>query len=75
MERYKNLGGDSGVVGYEIGSDFIKVKFKSGSKVYVYDHDSAGQDKIDQMKNLAKKGTGLNAFINRNVKKLYSHIE
>ena len=74
MERYKNLGGDSGVVGYEIGSDFIKVKFKSG-KVYVYDYASAGRDNIEHMKSLAKVGTGLNAFINKNVKKLYSQIE
>ena len=74
MERYKNLGGDSGVVGYEIGTDFIKVKFK-GSKVYVYDYASAGRDNIEQMKTLAKTGTGLNAFINQKTKKLYSRIE
>lgn len=75
MEKYKNLGGDSGIAGYEIGSDFIKVKFKGGSKVYVYDYSSAGRDNIENMKILAKKGSGLNAFINKNVKKLYSRIE
>ena len=75
MERYKNIGGNSGVVGYEIGSDFIKVKFESSGKVYLYDYASAGRDNIEHMKTLAKNGTGLNAFINRNVKKLYSHIE
>ncbi len=74
MERYKNLGGDSGVVEYEIGTDFIKVKFK-GSKVYVYDYASAGRDNIESMKGLAKNGTGLNAFINKNVRELYSRIE
>ena len=75
MEKYKNLGGDSGVVGYEIGSDFIKVKFENNSKIYIYDYISAGRNNIEQMKTLARTGTGLNAFINRNVKKLYSHIE
>ena len=74
MERYRNLGGDSGVVEYEIGTDFIKVRFK-GSKVYVYDYASAGRDNIEHMKGLAKTGTGLNAFINKNVRKLYSRIE
>ena len=74
MERYKNLGGDSGVVEYEIGTDLIKVKFK-GIKVYVYDYASAGKDNIEHMKSLAKNGIGLNAFINKNVKKLYSRIE
>lgn len=75
MEKYKNLSGDSGVSGYEIGSDYIKVTFKGGSKVYVYNYTSAGRDNIENMKNLAKNGTGLNAFINKNVKKLYSRIE
>ena len=75
MERYRNLGGDSGVVGYEIGSDYIKVKFQSSGKVYVYDYASAGRDSIEHMKALAKNGSGLNAFINKNVKKLYSRIE
>lgn len=75
MVRYKNLGGDSGVVEYEIGPDFIKVKFESSGKVYVYDYVSAGKNNIEHMKTLAKNGSGLNAFINRNVKKLYSQIE
>jgi len=75
MVRYKNLGGDSGVVEYEIGPNFIKVKFGKSHKVYVYDYDSAGRDKIEQMKTLAKNGTGLNAFINQKAKELYSRIE
>ena len=75
MERYKILGADSGVVGYEIGSNFIKVWFENSSKVYVYDYASAGSDNIEHMKTLAKKGFGLNAYISRNVKKLYSHID
>lgn len=75
MERYRNLGGDSGVVEYEIGMDFIKVRFEKSHKVYVYDYDSAGKGKIEQMKTLAKSGTGLNTFINKKVRKSYSHIE
>ena len=31
MERYQNLGGNSGVVAYEIGQDFIRVQFSDGS--------------------------------------------
>jgi hypothetical protein len=42
MERYKNLGGDSGVVAYEIGADSIKVGFSDGS-LYLYTYGSAGQ--------------------------------
>ena len=35
MEPYKNLSGNSGVVAYETGPDFIKVQFSDGG-VYVY---------------------------------------
>lgn len=31
MQRYLNKGGDSGISAYETGTDFIKVKFNSGS--------------------------------------------
>ena len=27
MQPYRNIGGDSGVVGYESGADFIRVQF------------------------------------------------
>jgi hypothetical protein len=70
MERYLNIDGDSGVSGYEIGVDFIRVQFSSGS-IYLYTYVSAGQDKIEQMKVLAQTGNGLNAFINTHARKSY----
>ncbi len=74
MERYANLGGDSGVVGYEIGNDFIRVQFSDGS-IYLYTYASAGANNIEQMKKLARNGQGLNAFIYRNVRKAYARKE
>jgi len=41
MERYKNIDGDSGVTGYEVGADFIRVQFSTGA-VYLYTYESAG---------------------------------
>lgn len=70
MERYKNLGGDSGVSAYEIGDDNIKVEFNDNA-LYLYTYSSAGRQNIEQMKNLAKQGQGLNGFINSNVKFKY----
>ena len=35
MERYKNIDGDSGVSEYEIGADFIRVRFSTGA-TYLY---------------------------------------
>lgn len=74
MKRYKNLGGDSGVVAHEIGSDFIKVRFSDGS-VYRYTYASAGSHNIERMKQLAESGQGLNSFINTTVRYNYSEKE
>ena len=74
MERYANLGGDSGVVEYEIDNDFIRVQFSDGS-IYLYTYASAGEDNIEQMKSLARNGRGLNTFINKNVYKRYARKE
>ncbi len=71
MERYKNLGGDSGVVGYEIFQDAIKVQFSDGS-TYLYTTQSAGTGKLAQMQRLAVDGRGLNSFISRVVRKGYA---
>jgi hypothetical protein len=74
MEHYLNIDGDSGVSGYEIGVDFIRVQFSTGS-IYLYTYSSAGQDKIEQMKVLAQTGNGLNAFISTRARRLYARKE
>ncbi len=73
MEKYKNLDGDSGVAFYEIGIDFIKVQFTSGS-IYLYTYESAGSSNIEIMKELALNGKGLNSFISRTVRSKYASI-
>lgn len=70
MERYKNLGGDSGVAEFEIGPDYIKVRFTSGS-VYTYSNQSAGAAHIARMKQLAQSGHGLNSYIQTHVRNNY----
>ena len=74
MERYRNIDGDSGVAAYEVGPDYIRVQFSDGS-VYLYTYASAGSHNIEEMKRLAVAGDGLNAFINKNVKKSYERKE
>lgn len=71
MEKYLNLGGNSGIVAYEIGIDAITVQFSDGS-IYLYNYQSAGKEKIEHMKKLAVSGQGLNSFIMRNVRKSYA---
>lgn len=65
MQLYKNISGNSGVVAYEAGDHYIKVKFKSG-EIYNYTYKSAGKGVIEEMKALAKSGNGLSTYISRN---------
>ncbi|MFD3227045.1 hypothetical protein [Rahnella aceris] len=67
MDQYANLGGDSGVVSYLITGDSILVEFKGGWK-YLYNSVKPGTGTVEQMKELARQGRGLNSFISRMVK-------
>lgn len=71
MERYRNSGGDSGVSAYEIGSDYILVKFSGTARKYRYSYRKAGQNHVENLKRLAESGSGLNSYINIHVKNLY----
>jgi hypothetical protein len=71
MRRYADLSGTSGVVAYEIGPDFIDVRFRGGD-TYRYTHASAGAVHIEQMKKLAIAGRGLGTYISRHVREAYA---
>ncbi len=62
METYRNLSGDSGVVAFETGDDFIAVRFRSGD-IYWYTNASVGARHIAAMKKLARAGKGLSTYI------------
>jgi hypothetical protein len=70
MAKYLNRSGESGIMAYEIGDDYIKIQFKTGS-VYSYSYGIAGNINVENMKILATSGSGLNSYIIKNVKKLY----
>lgn len=74
MRRYRDVHGDSGVVAYDPGPDFIKVRFKHGG-TYVYDYESTGRFQVERMKVLAVSGEGLSAFISKFVKENYARRE
>lgn len=71
MKRYKNLGGNGGILGYDTGPDYIAIGFVDGS-VYLYTHASTGARHINQMKALAKQGAGLTTYINKFVRNNYA---
>lgn len=71
MQKYKNLGGNSGVAAYEIAEDSIIVQFNDGG-LYLYNHSKPGMINVNRMKQLALNGSGLNSLIRRVIKKNYS---
>lgn len=71
MQKYADTDRDSGVDSFEIYDTSITVWFKGTSKSYTYSYSKAGQFHVDQMKQLALAGDGLNEYINDHVKKLY----
>ena len=68
--EYKDIDGDSGVAAYEIGDDYIAVRFKT-DRVYIYSYATAGEYNVETMKQLAKLGDGLNRYIMKYCKTLY----
>lgn len=64
MQPYNDRDGDSNVDAFEIGDDYIKVRFRDRS-VYTYTYMSAGMNRIENMKRLAAAHDGLNAYISR----------
>ena len=64
FQKYKDINGDSNVVGYEILTDGIIIEF-GGHQRYHYNYSSAGMISIEIMKRLAQQGDGLNSFVKR----------
>ena len=62
MKKYRNLGGNSGVLNYESGNAYIIVEFSDRWK-YTFSYKKAGRNHVEEMKRLAEKGQGLNSYI------------
>jgi hypothetical protein len=56
---------NSGITDYEIGDDYISIRFSSG-KIYTYLISKIGIHHFNNMVELAEKGEGLNSYINKN---------
>jgi len=62
MRPYGQSGGNIGVRAFEISVDSITVEFNDGA-VYLYNHSSTGIANVQQMKQLALSGDGLDSYI------------
>lgn len=63
MKAYGNP--ESGISHYEIGENFIRVKFKSNADIYRYRTPPIKRVHIEKMKKLALKGKGLATYISQ----------
>ncbi|MGK4566283.1 hypothetical protein [Flavobacterium sp. 3HN19-14] len=64
MIPYKNQNGNSGIIGYEIADNAIRIRFLDGEE-YLYTYKTAGKETIEKMKQLAISGKGLATYLNR----------
>ncbi len=72
MEQYLNYSGESGVQEFEIGPEFIVLRFKRSPTRYLYDYFSAGKERVLEMVRLAKTGRGLATYVSRHVNGMYA---
>lgn len=68
---YRDLHGNSGVAAYCAGDAYIVVEFQDGG-VYLYNATAPGQLHVEKMIRLAEAGSGLAAYINREVRGHYA---
>jgi len=67
MTPYTSKSGkNSGVEAFQVGNDFIRVKFKHEPNPYKYTFRSAGKMVVEEMKSLAIDQRGLSTFIAQN---------
>jgi|AntAceMinimDraft_16_1070373.scaffolds.fasta_scaffold121150_2 hypothetical protein len=72
IEKYKNLSRNAGVIHFQIGENFIELRFNNAGFVYKYTNKDPGTSYVSEMKKLAKLGKGLTKYRNIKVKSFYS---
>ena len=71
MHTYINRRGNSGVVAYDMGPDYIDIEFHGGV-LYRYTHQVPGKQHVETMKALAVEGQHLATYINQHVRERYA---
>lgn len=68
MEQYKGQNDHhTGVRAYEMLPDGIILEFQDHSK-YLYNYEKPGKHHVEEMKRLAKTGSGLTTYVNQHVR-------
>jgi hypothetical protein len=66
MQRYADHSRHSGIAAFELGEDYLDVRFTSGEVLH-YTTRRPGARDVQHMKELALRGEGLAAYINRHI--------
>ena len=72
MEPYANLSGDSPIREFELGADFIQIRYRNDPHIYTYDRHRPGAEHVERMKVAAREGRGLATYISQHVKGNYA---
>jgi hypothetical protein len=74
MQPYRDLSGQtgrpSGVLAWESGPGYLKVRFRSGD-TYLYTRRKPGATRLARMQHLARAGRGLSTYISQHVREDY----
>lgn len=65
-QNYKNVGGKSPILKFELEKDAVNLRYASAA--FRYTNQSAGPANIAKMKTLALAGKGLDTFVQANLK-------
>ena len=66
MKPYPDKSGESGVTHYELGKDWIEIRFAGRPEPYRYSARGIGNGHLDALKRLAEAGQGLATYISQN---------
>lgn len=69
LNKGKNKGKSSGIQSFQIGTDYIDVKFFGSKYIYRYSYNKTGKIHVENMKKYALNGEGLNSYIMKNARK------
>jgi len=64
MHPYRNVDGHSGVIAYEPGEGWIRLRFVNG-KEYRYTDATTGAEHVRNMQMLAQAGQGLASYVSK----------
>jgi hypothetical protein len=77
MKKYLDKSRGSGISHYSIDENSVDVLFKNNHSVYRYSTPPINRVHIENMKELAEQGEGLNTYINdhREIKENYQLVK